>query len=270
MAYKSDPRGARPVSLLVVHTAEGARTARSLGAYFYRDDIQASSHVGIDDSEILQYVSYNRSAWTVRSGNPISDNAELCGFAAWSRDEWLTNHRGMLDNTARWLADRAHARGIPIVKLTPAQVGANAWGVIGHVDWTYGKHDGTHTDPGGNFPWDYVLGQAGASVVQQPTPSRSSAPPFPLPRNEYFGLITGPRQSHGGYYASERPAVRMIQQALIRKGYVPGITNPNSGWADGIYEQPTADAVARFQHAEMPGTQFYGQVWWDDWAKLLG
>lgn len=265
MSYKSDARGSRPVSLLVLHTAEGARTAESLGAFFFRPTTQASSHVGIDDGKTLQYVPYNRSAWTVRSGNPISENAELCGFAAWSRDEWLNNHRGMLDQAGAWLAARAHARGIPLVKLNPAQVGANAWGVIGHIDWTLGKHDGTHTDPGGQFPWDYVMQRAGGGVL--PTPPGHGAPPFPLPRNEYFGLITGPAASHGGYYAAERPAIKMLQEALIRKGYVPGA---GSRWADGIYEQPTADAVTRFQHAEMPGTTFYGQVWWDDWAKLLG
>lgn len=267
MAYKSDPRGTRPVSLLVLHSAEGARTAESLGSYFYRPDIMASSHVGIDDTHILQYVPYERSAWTVRSGNPISDNAELCGFAAWSRDVWLNEHRGMLDLAAGWLSARAHARGIPLSKLTPAQVGANAWGVIGHVDWTYGKHDGTHTDPGGNFPWDYVMGQAGGWTPPAPPPWH--APPFPLPRNEYFGLITGPARSHGGYYVAERQPIKLIQQALIRKGYVPGITDVNSRWADGIFEQPTFDAVARFQRREMPGTTFFGQVWWDDWAKLL-
>ena len=268
MAYKSDARGVRPVSLLAVHTAEGARTAESLGSYFYRPDVQASSHVGIDDTHWLQYVPYNRSAWTLRSGNPISENAELCGFAAWSWDEWMTNHHRMLDLTAEWLAARAQARGIPLAKLTPVQVGANAWGVIGHIDWTLGKHDGTHTDPGRTFPWDYVMEKAGGWVQPPPQPA-PSAPAFPLPRNEYFGLITGPSQSHGGYYASERPPIRMIQQALIRKGYVPGVSDPGSRWADGIFERPTADAVTRFQRAQMPGTQFYGQVWWDDWAKLL-
>jgi hypothetical protein len=257
------------VSLLVLHSAEGARTAESLGNYFYRPEIAASSHVGIDDTHMLQYVDYSRSAWTVRSGNPISENAELCGFAAWSRDEWLNNHRGMLDIAGNWLGSRARARGIPLVKLTAEQVGANAWGVIGHAEWTYGKHDGTHTDPGTSFPWDYVMSQAGG-WAPPPAPPSHGAPAFPLPRNEYFGLVSGPKQSHGGYYAAERPAIRMIQQALIRQGYVPGVTDPNSRWADGIFERPTFDAVSRFQHARMPGTTFYGQVWWDDWAKLLG
>lgn len=157
MVYKSSPRGTSPVSLIAIHTAEGALTAESLGAYFYRDDIQASSHVGIDSAKILQYVNYDRAAWTIRSGNPITDNAELCGFAAWSRDEWLTNHMSMLRLSASWTRGRCLARGIPMTLLGPADVAAGRWGIIGHDDWTYGMHDGTHTDPGPTFPWDVFI-----------------------------------------------------------------------------------------------------------------
>lgn len=168
MAYKSDPRGSRPVRLVAVHTAEGSRTAASLGAYFYQPSVQASSHVGIDAGNTLQYVGYDRSAWTLRSGNPISDNAELCGFAKWTREQWLStatadgcvNPRAILDRTAAWIRSRCLARGVPIRKITPAQVAAGQSGVIAHWDWTLGMHDGTHTDPGGGFPWDYVIAKA--------------------------------------------------------------------------------------------------------------
>ncbi|GIM88928.1 peptidoglycan-binding domain-containing protein [Paractinoplanes toevensis] len=92
---------------------------------------------------------------------------------------------------------------------------------------------------------------------------------WPLPRGHYFGLITGPAASRGGFTQDERVWVRKIQSQLIRKGYVPGVTDPDSGWADGVFEKPTADAVARFQRAEMPGTKLFGQVWADDFAQLF-
>lgn len=168
MAYKSSPRGTRPVNLVAIHTAEGARTAASLGAYFWRADIQASSHVGIDAGATLQYVGYDRSAWTLRSGNPVSDNAELCAFADFTRDEWLStgtvrgcvNPRGILIRAAAWIRSRCLARGVPIRKITPADVAAGRSGVIAHWDWTIGMHDGSHTDPGKNFPWDFVINLA--------------------------------------------------------------------------------------------------------------
>lgn len=93
---------------------------------------------------------------------------------------------------------------------------------------------------------------------------------------QYFGPIDGPKTSHGGYYAGERGYIKLIQQQLEFLGYVPGHAKPD-GWADGIFDVrgggvsvngPTSAAVARFQHKHMPGTQFYGQVWWDDWTKL--
>lgn len=168
MAYKSSPRGSRPVRLVAIHTAEGSRTAASLGSYFWRADIQASSHVGIDASNTLQFVGYDRAAWTLRSGNPVSDNAELCAFADFTRAEWLStgtvrgcvNPRAILDRAAAWIRSRCLARGVPIRKIAPADVAAGRSGVIAHWDWTIGMHDGTHTDPGANFPWDYVINKA--------------------------------------------------------------------------------------------------------------
>lgn len=168
-------RTGAPVRLVVLHTAEGARDRTSLGRYF-QGDVGASSHVGIDAAGIEQYVDYSRYAWTLLNGNPISDNAELCAFARWTRDQWMStspvdgcaNPKGILDNAAKWVAERCKARGIPIRKLTPAQVDQGMSGVIGHADWTYSNvGQGDHTDPesghygkGTGFPWDYVIARA--------------------------------------------------------------------------------------------------------------
>lgn len=116
----------------------------------------------------------------------------------------------------------------------------------------------------------------GSTPAPPPTPSHSkiyqgaSVPSLIRQGSgQYLGLITGPNNSHGGYNASERPIIKMLQQRLIACGFVPGVTNTNSSWADGIFERPTADAVTRFQKKHMPGTQYYGQVWFDDWKKLF-
>jgi len=109
-----------------------------------------------------------------------------------------------------------------------------------------------------NAPWNIPsLGAAAPAPAPAPAPPpapapRPSAPPFPLPRDHYFGLITG-------------PAVRLIQQALQRKGFAPNYP----AWADGKYEMPTKNAVAAWQRAHMPHTTRFGEVWWDDWAALL-
>ena len=58
----------------------------------------------------------------------------------------------------------------------------------------------------------------------------------------------------------------LIQQRLQALGYAPS----DADWADGIFEQPTVDAVAVWQRDHMPNTEFFGQVWEDDWAALFG
>lgn len=157
-------RGGRTVRLIAIHTAEGALTAQALGNYFAQPSSQVSAHVGIDDSTLIQYVDYANATWTMLDANPIADQAELCGFAAWTRDTWF-QHRGMLDQAAAWIRARCLARGVPIVKLTPSQVGAGQAGVCGHWDWTLGTGQGTHTDPGSAFPWDYVMNLAAHPVA---------------------------------------------------------------------------------------------------------
>lgn len=178
----SSSRGNAPFLWIVIHTAEGARTKESLGAYF-NSGVAASSHVGIDADGILQYVLYGRAAWTLRNGNEESDNAEICGFARWTRAQWLStdtvdgcaNPRQMVRNAARWAAARCRARGVPMRRLTTVQVGArSAQGVIDHHDYTLGTGDGTHTDVGENFPWDVFFADMRSGAGEDddmPTPA---------------------------------------------------------------------------------------------------
>lgn len=176
-------RGGKKVRLLIVHTAEGARTNAGLGAYFANKANQVSSHAGIDDHGIETFVPYDQAAWTCRSANAIADQVELCGFAAWNRLNWVSNHPNMLSLLAQWLRERAAARGIPLRKLTPAQVAAGESGVIAHVDWTVGMKDGTHTDCGTGFPWDVVMALATGGSAPAPKPVTPPVPKDATPMN---------------------------------------------------------------------------------------
>lgn len=100
-----------------------------------------------------------------------------------------------------------------------------------------------------------------------PDPPRqppSDAGPWPLPPGHYFGLLTGPDESHGGYHLDERDHIRRIQQALQRAGVAPDY----DGWADGVYEWPTRNAMVDWQRSV--GYVQTGNVWPDDWDRLLG
>lgn len=170
-------------------------------------------------------------------------------------DEWAD------DNVFLWLAlyngDPGNTGGFTHRRLAIHQHTSQ-----GIIDGAVGHIDRNVTLPGFRTA-DLVIGDGvtGPPPVTPPV----GVPAFPLPRGEYFGLISGPRQSHGGFYVSERPWVTMIQQALQRKGYAPSY----AGWADGRYERETWNAVEKWQRAKMPGTTRFGEVWWDDWAILL-
>jgi hypothetical protein len=154
-------RGGGSVRLIVLHTAEGARTIESLGNFFANEANQVSSHAGADDKPgtIGVYVERPSKAWTQGNANPVAVSLELCGFAAWDSAEWH-RHPAMLDNTARWVAEEAAAFGVPITKLTAAQAQGSGRGVCQHRD--LGSWGGGHSDCGNGFPIDEVLAAARA------------------------------------------------------------------------------------------------------------
>lgn len=148
-----------PVRLIVLHTAEGARTIEELGHYFASSTSNASSHVGADDKKntIGEYVKRANKAWTQSNANPVSVSIELCAFASWTAAEW-DKHPNMLENCARWIAEEAAYFELPITKLTSAQAQGTAKGVCQHRD--LGSWGGAHHDCGDGFPIDRVLNMA--------------------------------------------------------------------------------------------------------------
>jgi len=146
-------------------------TTASLAAFLDQPGTEASYHVLADDGGSLRYLNDTVAAWAMLSGNARSLQVCLTGFAAWPRSEWLA-HDAMLRNAAAWVRSWCLKYDLPMRKLTPAEVGADAHGVCGHWDWTLGKRDGTHTDPGPAFPWDVFMGYVNAGGA---TPGRENA-----------------------------------------------------------------------------------------------
>lgn len=157
--------------LIVLHTAEGARTIEDLGHFFQNYNNQVSSHTGADDKlgKIGEYVSRGNSSWTCANYNNASVQMELCAFASWSTAEWKNNHHNMLRNCADWIREESQKLGIPITKLNASQAQGNGRGVCQHRD--LGAGGGGHTDCGNGFPIDYVLDMAKGTTAP-PTPKK--------------------------------------------------------------------------------------------------
>lgn len=119
--------------------------------------------------------------------------------------------------------------------------------------------------------WIAARGYSTAANAVAPAPIvPAEIPPgaaFPLPAGHYYGDIAGPAESHGGFYDNEKPVIMTIQRRLIITGNVPGQTDPDSGWADGLFEAPTTEAVKRFQTTG--GLVVDGHVGPNTWSSLF-
>jgi N-acetylmuramoyl-L-alanine amidase len=170
-------RGGSGVRLVVIHTAEGARSFRDLGGFFSSSSAGVSSHVGIDDERgtIGEYVRRPDKAWTQSNYNPQAVSVELCAApissghacgANWDSAEW-NRHDGMLANLADWIREECEHYDLPIEKLSSSAAQGSGRGVCGHVD--LGAGGGNHWDPGPNFPWQRVMDMArgGTAVAEE-------------------------------------------------------------------------------------------------------
>jgi hypothetical protein len=167
MVLRSESRVKTAISLVIIHTNEGDHkpnmpddhTAENLAAYLDRANAAEdwkSYHLICDDDSTVRYVPDDQAAWSARSANKRSLNICFTGWAHWTSDEWAA-HLPMLRRGASEVAKWCGIYTIPTDKLTPAQVTLDQYGICGHWDWTVGKRDGTHTDPGLAFPWSLFI-----------------------------------------------------------------------------------------------------------------
>lgn len=179
----------KSVNLLVIHSAEGARTVADLGAWFARTT-SGSSHAGVDSAgNYGQYVNYGDTAWTNPPLNQESDTLETCAFARWSRKQWLANPK-MLEATAHWIAWRATQRRIPLRVLTTAQVKAGYAGVCDHDAVSKAFRASDHWDVGANFPWDVVMKRAKEIAgVGGSKPSKSNRTVYTVRKGDTLSAI---------------------------------------------------------------------------------
>ena len=240
-------RGGSSVRLIVIHTAEGAKTYQSLGNYFASSSSGVSSHTGIDDTpnECGEYVRADYKAWTASNANPVAIQTELCAFANWSTDEWH-RHPNMLLNCATWIAEEAARFGIPIVALNASQAQGGGRGVCQHAD--LGSWGGGHWDCGSGFPMNEVIGMAGGTpgtpaAPQPPGPSTApgAVPPFP------GTLLVNYIEGHG---------TATWQQQMAARGWNIGV--------DDAYGSQSENVCRQFQAEKGLGVDgVVGPITWD-------
>lgn len=155
-------RGREP-DLIVVHSTEGLG-AENVARYLAQRKTNASAHDVIDDDTVVIGVWDEFIAWAAPGANQNGIQLELCGFARWSRAEWLKRLPTLYN-----AAERAAQRIRKYPRIRPVWLDADALkrGERGGLTWhhavTDALHLSTHTDPNNGhgltdgFPFDVFL-----------------------------------------------------------------------------------------------------------------
>lgn len=94
--------------------------------------------------------------WGAKGANHNGWHIEMCGYARWSREEWLEQD-AMLRNGAWRCALRAKWYKIPLRWVSPKGLKAGLHGFTTHVDVNRAFRKGDHWDPGPGFPKDVFM-----------------------------------------------------------------------------------------------------------------
>ena len=195
---------------LIAHTMEASETstrAENTAGYFANpgDGRVVSAHYCADSNSVVQCVRLADTAFTVGNtqGNRRGINWEFSGFAAQSGAQWGDAFSMAMLRTAApyWALDAARF-GIPIRRVTVAELRAGTPGLSTHNDFRLAFGGTTHTDPGANFPWPAFIDMIGgaamaleeelnAYVLKYLPESGNTSPAQRRVRSAWRGLITG-------------------------------------------------------------------------------
>ena len=166
-----------PKKIIIVHTTENAPGTPSRNIIDYQVRTQSGSYHRLVDStgKITMANTDDWQTWsTGNKGNDIALHVSCVAQAKMTREQWLAQPK-MLEGVARVIAHWASKYGIPLVKLSRAELGAGKHGVAGHLEaQVWGNTD--HWDPGYHFPYDVVLRRA--AEINNP-PKKEEAKPVP-------------------------------------------------------------------------------------------
>lgn len=161
---------------IVIHTTEGSshdQSAEDGAAYDARRDDGTSTHYFVDRNTVIHCVRTTDRAHTAGpTGNLFGIQYELCAKASYGTAWWTGGSYalGMLRLAAKQAARDAKKYGIPVKKITPADLRAGGRGFVGHADVTYAWGEVDHTDPGPSFPWSMFLQMVNQEMNPAPEP----------------------------------------------------------------------------------------------------
>jgi N-acetyl-anhydromuramyl-L-alanine amidase AmpD len=152
----SSGTGNLPIARIVIHCTVGTDggNANGTAAYFRTAAAGGSAHYITDPGKAIQCARDNVVCWHAPP-NPHSLGIEMeCSLANQGKGHWtLPNHVAMMRITAKLVAQKCIQYGVPIVRLSVADLRAGKHGICGHNEVSLAFGQSTHWDPGPYFPW---------------------------------------------------------------------------------------------------------------------
>lgn len=267
--YSKDSNG-RPLrtrkKIIVIHNTSNDASDSNEADYAKTRRDGVSSHYYVDNNSIRQSLDTDWRAWHVGSeeGNSTGISYEITGSNGKSRSWWIGNvyWRGL---AAQIRADM-DVHGIAARTLSIAEMRTGKSGIVTHDQCRRAWGDTTHTDPGPNFPMDYLLQQIGGSAAPKPDNPPASGDDWTQ------GVIMGlPTLEQGDRGAD----VGRLQSLLAANGFPPARSFNSKGEPDEDFGDGTGDALEAFQEAKrVPNSVVNGKGdrtcgrW--SWTYLLG
>lgn len=213
-------------SVIVIHCtagSEGPTSAEDGAAYDARRTDGTSTHYFHDQDSTIQCVlTKDRANHAKGTGNRIGIGHELCGGAFQTPTQWAdAASAGTLLRAAVQCARDAKKWGIPIRRLTIAQLRNGERGFAGHNDISDAFGESNHTDPGPHFPWDSFL-----SMVKHET---DISPMNAVDRSEVRAIFREELTAERDNYAAET-----VGREFARQGGPTGNTSIRQAvaWSD--------------------------------------
>ena len=154
-SHDSGPRTKDNIKHVVIHDAE-AMHASGVAAFFAGDVARASTQLAVDESSCYRMLPDLVIPWGAPGVNTTGLHIEICGYARWTRNQWL-DHERTLDRAAYKTAQWCLHYAIPARWVGPLGLKWGRAGITTHADASKAYTPGGHTDPGPNFPKDIFL-----------------------------------------------------------------------------------------------------------------
>lgn len=156
---------------LVIHDEEYPfkdHAAFDIAEFFHkqaRNDSGTSAHRVVDNREIIRTVHWHDIAWAAPGANNNGMHWEQSGYARMTTRDWNDDYgKEQLELLSADIAHMAHFLGIKPVRLNAHNLQENKLaghglhrGICGHDTVTAAFPQGSHTDPGPNFPWSHFM-----------------------------------------------------------------------------------------------------------------